>query len=406
MKVIVCQHGARRRYAVARILEEAGLLEALYTDSSDRSILGMICKTLAPFLKGKAKRLANRNIRGIPHSKIFSTDIPIIKNLLRQKPIKASELFNLQYNAMTRQLFRWGLRRADVCYSMDSENIDFISYAKKSGVRIIIDVCVNPLTHRVVLKETERFSNWAFHYNASYSEYVRIREKAFVDVAELADILLCPSEWVAEGVRTLCPKHIDKIKVCPYGSSITYGERTNSPIPGRFFWAGGDPLRKGLHYLAKAAEVLTDKYSSLEFRVAGVNDTKITNKPECKELHFLGKLNKDEMTQEYLSADAFVFPTISEGFAAVVIEALSAGCPVITTRCSGMPNFHGIVGFEVNPSDVNSLIQSIDRLYMNRELREALASNTKEFSRQYTEEEWAKRLVRVVAGINTQENKI
>ena len=75
----------------------------------------------------------------------------------------------------------------------------------------------------------------------------------WAEVAGLADILLCPSEWVATGVRELSPEHADKIRIVPYGCSINYEGRLNQPVRGRVLFAGSDIVRKGIQDLAEAA---------------------------------------------------------------------------------------------------------------------------------------------------------
>ena len=74
-RVLVCQHGARRRYAVARILEEAGMLTALYTDSSAHSHLGKAAKLVAPIANGRVQRLLHRKIVGIPRKKFSAQTV-------------------------------------------------------------------------------------------------------------------------------------------------------------------------------------------------------------------------------------------------------------------------------------------------------------------------------------------
>ena len=97
-QVILCQHGARHRYALARILEQQHRLKALYTDSSDHSMLGRVATFLDPLLPvPPLNRLAARRITGVPKEKVFSTDTVIIHDCL-------SSLFRKQVSEQT----RWG----------------------------------------------------------------------------------------------------------------------------------------------------------------------------------------------------------------------------------------------------------------------------------------------------------
>ena len=63
--------------------------------------------------------------------------------------------------------------------------------------------------------------------------------------------------------------------------------------------------------------------------------------PECRNLTFLGRFRIEE---DVLSADMFAFHTLSERLAGSVLEALGAGCPVITTKCAGIDTTDGAGG--------------------------------------------------------------
>lgn len=399
MRVIVCQPGSRQRYAIPRMLEEAGMLEALYTDSTAHSPLGKISRVLSPFISNyssSARRLANRVVRGVPTAKIFTTDVPLLSDLIHrvfdnetsfQKSLR-------QHNVLSKCMIKWGLGNADVIYSMYHANQAFIEYAKLNGKKVVVDVYINPLNLRLIDDETNIFSKWGHAVSAGLCEDY---EAYFREMTKFADSLLCPSNWAADGVRQLCPEHAHKIRICPYGSSIDYGGKINTPVKGRIFWAGGAAIRKGLHYMAMAANELIPKYPELEFRMAGFTDRRIINFPECKNLKFLGVLTKQQMQNEFLTADMFVFPTLSEGLAGVVLEAIAAGCPVITTCCAGIDEIeNGINGTIIPARNLESLVQAIQRMYLDRDFRNKTSVNTIRLADNYTEKAWAERLKRLI----------
>jgi len=226
-------------------------------------------------------------------------------------------------------------------------------------------------------------------------------EGLITQALELADVALCPSSWVAEGVVMLSPKNAEKIQICPYGSSITYGDRVNEPVPGRIFYAGNCLLRKGLPELARAADLLRPRYPDLDFRIAGIDDPAVRCRPECRNLSFLGSLSGERMQQEFLSADMFVLPTHAEGLASVMIEAIAAGCPVITTRRAGVDIEDGVNGLLIEPGDVDALVAAIERVYGDRGLRDTLAANARTLAANYTMEAWKNRLVAVLRSFDS-----
>jgi len=393
MKVLVCQHGARHRYAIARILEEAGMLSRLYTDSSQYSPLGRICRRLGRHIGGPIERLARREIAGIPPEKIFSTDAVFWSDLFRLRRDPPIVLCHRRHKTLSRVMLQWGTADADTVYVMYHEDLDFVRYAKDQGLKIVVDVFVHPMTDRIVNRECLNHPGWGMLTSANILEFADGLIRQAVD---LADVVLCPSQWVAQGVAALSPADTPKVRICPYGSSIAYSGRVDDPAPGRVFYAGGCPVRKGLPDLARAADILKPKYPHMDFRVAGITDRVICRRPECRNLTFLGNLSGAAMQEEFLSADMFVLPTHAEGLASAVVEAIAAGCPVITTRRAGVSIHDGVDGVLLAPGDADSLVAAVERIYCDRGLRAMLSANTKRLAGEYTMEAWKGRLVNVL----------
>lgn len=394
-RVIVCQHGARHRYAIPRMLEQAGMLEALYTDSCEYSLLGTVARFVRPFSTGRLRRLANRTIEGVPKDKIYTSDRYVFQQMVKARQLSMIERFRAMNESLVPALERWGIRGADVFYSMHGEDIQYLTQIH-GQIRIVVDVCVNPLAHQVILTEYTKNSHVDVDID-EFRQYTKFREEHFVAMAELADTLICPSRWVADGVRKICPEQDQKIRICPYGSSIDYGGSVNKPVNSKIFWAGGDWIRKGLHYLAQAADKLKQQYPNMDFPVAGITDPKVINMPGFKNINFLGKLNKQQMQEEFMTADMFVFPTLSEGMAGVVIEALAAGCPVITTECAGIDGMvSGHNGILVDLAVDDSLYCAIIDLYRNRDKRDYIAHNSQILADSFTQTAWGERLIETI----------
>lgn len=381
MNVLVVQHGARHRYAIPRLLEEAGMLTALYTDSCVRSPVGRLASRLSS-LTSKTSRmqaLASRNPLGIPQHKVFSSDRPLYSSLSRG-------LISPHLSSVYK---RWGLRGANVVYSMSGEDADFLEWAKGQGAKIIVDVFIHPGSNRIVADEERHL------LGTSDDSLVMAVEAHFNRVFGLADILLCPSEWVADGVRTFSPEHTHKIRIVSYGSTVGVVEEINSPTVGRILFAGREPLRKGLHYLAKATRLLRQNGLAIDVRVAGVAPDEISWMEYREELNCLGTIPMEQMKWEYASADVFVLPSLSEGRAGVLLEAMASGCPVIATRESGV-DFQDGSGITVPSRNADFLADAINRIVGNRQERNRFAGGALRHASDFSMGAWKKRLVNVV----------
>lgn len=398
-KVIVCQHGSRHRYATPRMFERLGMLEALYTDSYAQSALGKIAIKLGKFAPASLQRLTGRCITGIPKEKIQTTDhmfaIELLQSIIRRKP-SGIQLFLQRHQVLSKQMKEWGVREANVVYSMYHENLDFIKWAKSKGAMSVVDVFISPATDLVMESEILKLPEWNY---ANNKQSKKLELQLWNETAEIADLLICPSEWVAEGVRKITPEASDKIRIVPYGCSMDYQGHTNKPVKERVLFAGGDALRKGLYYLAEAATELKKCFPDLDVRIAGALPISVTEHSICKDLHFLGKLTSEQMKQEFLSADVFVLPSLSEGFAGVVAESIGAGCPVIVTKEAGSPIVHEREGLIIPSKSSNALVEAIERLVSDRNFREQCSTACLEQRCFYSEAEWEKRLVRCIEEI-------
>jgi glycosyltransferase involved in cell wall biosynthesis len=75
----------------------------------------------------------------------------------------------------------------------------------------------------------------------------------------------------------------------------------------------------------------------------------------------------------FQDADAFVYPSLHEGSAFVTYEALASGLPVITTPNAGSVVRDGEEGYVVPIRDVDAIVDRVERLQRDPELRAAMS---------------------------------
>jgi len=109
---------------------------------------------------------------------------------------------------------------------------------------------------------------------------------------------------------------------------------------------------------------------------------------------FTGFIDDDELEIFYKNAKVFLYPSLYEGFGIPVLEAMSAGCPVITSNISSLPEVAGDAAILINPQKQSELTDSINRLLENSKLRTELITkgfeNVKKFSWEKTAEQTLK----------------
>lgn len=84
----------------------------------------------------------------------------------------------------------------------------------------------------------------------------------------------------------------------------------------------------------------------------------------------LGFVPDEDIVKIYNIATASIMPSIYEGFGLPVLEAMSCGCPVISSRGGSLPEVGGDAVFYVDDKDTESIKSGINKLFEDKELRE------------------------------------
>jgi len=158
---------------------------------------------------------------------------------------------------------------------------------------------------------------------------------------------------------------------------------------------------KGIYEFVAAARRCLTTNPNLTFLIAGEwwDDDLATKSrtmalvcPEIADrIRFLGLVTGDDKKSLLRNADVFVLPTYypHEGQPTVILEAMSAGTPVVATRHAGIPEIieDGVDGILVNTRDIEALSEAILRLVDDDRLWQSMARNAyAHFRARYTTE--------------------
>ena len=135
---------------------------------------------------------------------------------------------------------------------------------------------------------------------------------------------------------------------------------------------------KGLHILLEA---LTALDATLLIVGSGPEEDRLKSLAQelgvAGRVHFAGYVPDADLPTYYQAADIFVLPSHlrAEAFGTVLIEAMAAGLPLVTTEIgtgTSEVNQHGRTGFVVEPNDPAALARALEVLLADRSLREQL----------------------------------
>ncbi|MEA2703923.1 MAG: hypothetical protein QOD63_1868 [Actinomycetota bacterium] len=177
-----------------------------------------------------------------------------------------------------------------------------------------------------------------------------------------------------------------------------------------FLSVGGIEPRKGSVHLLAALAVLASS-TGLEPRpvlvvvgghsfqdYAAYRDAALAGLPALglelgRDVVLLGTVPDDELAAWYGAADALAFPSLKEGWGLAVLEAMSAGLPVVATDIPVFREYltDGRDALLVPPADVDRLAEAMAALMADEALRRRLAAGGREVAARFTWEATARR---------------
>ena len=396
-RAVVVQSGARDAYQLALGLAEAGLLEELVTD------------LFWPADKPWAKRLANRlpaplqaMLRQRSEPRLSSSRVRLcgltgLATLLLEKtphaPLAWRRAMMRHADAtLGRTAGRLATRRGAGLVSYSYYGYDAFSHYPGAG--ILFQLHPHPASMRRILRE-----ELAAHPDCAGSleqEWeLSLPERDFdhlVRETTMAHSFLAASSFTRSTlVENGTP--YEAIRVVPYGVDAARFRPDAARVPGssgrlELLFVGRINQRKGIKYLLEALRLLgTDR---VHLTICGrVVDDLALFKPFQGQVTIRPSVSAEELTAAYQSADLFVFPSVAEGFAQVLLESLACGLPILSTTHTAAPDLieSGRQGFVVPPRRPDRLAEHIDWALTHRAELAAMRAEARVLAEQFT---WAR----------------
>lgn len=103
-------------------------------------------------------------------------------------------------------------------------------------------------------------------------------------------------------------------------------------------------------------------------------DKTLTKFPSLRARIFMpGFIPDERLAAIYSGAQAFLFPSLSEGFGIPVLEAMQCGTPVISSNATSLPEVIGQAGILLDPKDIEAWAEAMVRISADPQLRSRLA---------------------------------
>jgi glycosyltransferase involved in cell wall biosynthesis len=167
--------------------------------------------------------------------------------------------------------------------------------------------------------------------------------------------------------------------------------------------------RKNHATLLRAFARLLQRDRSLPHRLVIVGQKWVGHESVFDEIRRLGIGERvtylgfaDDLPTIYGGADAFVFPSLYEGFGLPVLEAMACAVPVLAANATSLPEVVGDAGVLFEPDDVNRLCDALHRMLVDRPYHDDLASRGLQRSSEFS---WRRTAELYVDALNCASNR-
>ncbi|GAB3333777.1 hypothetical protein GCM10027299_41610 [Larkinella ripae] len=275
------------------------------------------------------------------------------------------------------------IKSCDIFMFYNGSGLHSCRFAHNKGIITVVEAVNSHVQYQEDILQEEHRS-----LSLPWVPFNKKEKNRRIDEYKEADYILLPSEFVKNSFLELgFPEH--KLLKVPYGFSPFMNANTETASEEKsedftVLYVGSISVRKGLRYLLQAFEQLQHPRKKLiivgpKTKLTGIDDLNIP-----PQVSFTGVLKGEALQKAYRSASVFCLPSIEEGLALVLGEALSYGLPIIATTNTGAADIisDGKEGFIVPIRDSNSIHEKLQFLADEKESYYTMKISAKEKSLQ------------------------
>lgn len=244
--------------------------------------------------------------------------------------------------------------------------------------------------------DASKLYSFLYRYIFKNATTILLSERLYSDISKYADI--------------------KNIRVCPNGitENNVIQKEIDKVVPNILFLSNLIDS-KGVKVLVDACRLLSER--KVEFScsfVGGIGDISkeafnryVSEQNLVEYIKFLGKKVGSEKNEIYKKADIFAFPTFysNECFPLVILEAMQAKLPVVSTFEGGIPDIidEGVTGFIVRQKDVEALADRLEILIKDKTLRQKMGNaGYDKYLKEFTFERFEQRMTDILSELTAK----
>lgn len=370
-KVILSHSGKQHSYHVAKALNDQGFLAKFYTSSY------ITPKWLQDyFTKTNDQYWTRRFLTGLHGDKVESNWRFEVKEILLSRLYGQSEktlnaVYGRDVNFDRFIASRMSKLSGDIFWGYQGSCLKSLTAAKHNGKLAICEMAAAhaPASLRILGEERKLHPEWSDSFD--YLEFPLEYFKRLCEEPHQADMVIGASAFT---LQTLREEGVEekKLKYLPLGFELNRIEFSSEvkhvSKPFRLLYAGRVTQRKGMMYILEALKHF--KKTDVELHIIGNihgSGRGLRGYEGMYKLHH--SVSQYDLFKQYHHYDAFILPTVFEGFGLVIVEAMAAGLPTITTANGIGPELieEDKNGYIVPIRDIPAIVNAIAQLLSKSE---------------------------------------
>lgn len=209
--------------------------------------------------------------------------------------------------------------------------------------------------------------------------------------------IITVSHFSAERVSELCGIPRERIAVIYNGvderffqsnTALCDNVRQRLRLPAQYVLCVGSlEPRKNLPRLLAAWEQLGSVKNGLKLVLVGATSRVFRSPllpPLGGDVMLAGYIAEADLPAVYAAAEAFVYPSLYEGFGLPVLEAMASGTPVVCSNTTSLPEVAGPAAVGVDPLDEAAIAAGIEQVLSDAALRRELSEAGRMRARDFT----------------------
>jgi alpha-maltose-1-phosphate synthase len=353
MNVVLSTSGKFHYFALARQLEQRGLLEAIFTGY--------------PKFKLKNEVLPEKKIKSFPWLRTLH-----VLSYRLHNPWLSQELEWMSMQAFDTHVSR-SLPDCGAFFGISGAGLKTGKVAKSRGAVYICDRISSHIRYQDALLRAE-YARQGQVFEGIPPRVIAQEEAEY----ELSDLILVPSSFARRSFIEMGVPEA-KLRLVPLGVELEKFHPVTKPDSNSFevLFVGNASYRKGIPDLLAAFSLL--QHPQKRLTIVGTVQPELVDlidkAASAQNIVATGHMAHSELKQIMSRSHVMVLPSIEDGFGYVQAEAMACGCPVIATTNTGAADLFSdrVEGFIVPVRAPEALVEKMQLLADNPDLQQRMA---------------------------------